>query len=143
MTEFGLPSTVVTHCKREQPVLVNGLHGNPSYWLVPMVSEDRLVGFLRLGLKGELLAYGRFGQGQQLRDFPAFSCLSKETADKEIREAFGDNYKEISAPRLSDESEFNKSYAAHELRHLISDNDVCFCSPPLKEAQQMPRATGQ
>jgi len=36
---------------------------------------------------------------------------------------------------MSDTGDFDKSYAAHELRQLISDNDVCFCSPPLKEAQ--------
>lgn len=35
---------------------------------------------------------------------------------------------------MSDKSKFNKSYAAHKLRQLISDNNVCYCSPPLKEA---------
>lgn len=35
---------------------------------------------------------------------------------------------------ISEKTEFNKAYAAHELRQLISDNDVCFCSPPLREA---------
>lgn len=98
--ELGLPGVIARHGRREQPILVKSLDDNPSYWLVPVASEDRLVGFLRLGLKGDLLAYGKFGQGRQLPDFPPLSYLSKETADREIRRAFGDSYKEISPPQL-------------------------------------------
>lgn len=98
--ELGLPGVVAERARREQSILVKDLDGNPSYWLVPVVSDDRLLGFLRLGLKGELLAYGKFGQGRQVRDFPALSYLSMETADREIRKAFGDSYEEISAPQL-------------------------------------------
>lgn len=98
--ELGLPGVIAERGRREQPMLVKDLEGNPSYWLVPMALEDRLVGFLRLGLEGELLAYGRFGQARQLRDFPPLSYLSGETANREIRKAFGDSYEEISPPQL-------------------------------------------
>lgn len=98
--ELGLPGAIAKNGRREQPILVKSLDNNPSYWLVPVASDDRLVGFLRLGLEGELLAYGRFGQGRQLGDFPRLSYLSKETADREIRKVFGDNCVEISAPQL-------------------------------------------
>lgn len=36
---------------------------------------------------------------------------------------------------ISEQKDFDKSYAAHELRQLIGDKDVSFCSPPLKEAE--------
>jgi hypothetical protein len=98
--ELGLPSVIAERGRREQPMLVKDLEGNPSYWLVPVALEDRLLGFLRLGLEGDLIAYGRFGQAQQLRDFPSLSYLSRETADTEIRQAFGDSYEEISPPQL-------------------------------------------
>lgn len=98
--ELGLPDVVAERGRREQPMLVNDMDGNPSYWLVPVVSDDRIVGFFRLGLKGELLAYGKFGQGRQVRDFPPLSYLSMVTAEREIRKVFGDSNEEISAPQL-------------------------------------------
>lgn len=98
--DLGLLDVIAKRGRREQPILVKDLHDNPSYWLVPVASEDRLVGFLRLGLKGELLAFGRFGQAQQLCDFPPLVYLSEETADREIRKAFSDSYEEISPPRF-------------------------------------------
>jgi len=98
--ELGLPDSIFKRGRRESSLLVKGLDGNPSYWLVPIASGDHLVGFIRLDLQGELLAYGRFGQGQQLRDFPPLSYLSQETADREIRKAFGDSYEEIIPPQF-------------------------------------------
>lgn len=98
--ELRLPSVIAQYMRKKKPIVVKDLNGSPSYWLVPLVSKDRIVGFLRLGLEGELLAYGRFGQGQQLHDFPPLSYLSEVTANKEIRKAFGDIYEKISPPQL-------------------------------------------
>lgn len=98
--ELGLPSAIAGRERREQAILVKDLDGNPSYWLVPVASEDRLVGFLRLDLEGNLLAYGRFGQGRQSCDFPPLSYLSGQVADREIHEAFGSSYEKISPPQL-------------------------------------------
>jgi hypothetical protein len=98
--ELGLPSTIAGRERREQAILVKDLDGNPSYWLVPVASEDLLVGFLRLDLEGKLLAYGRFGQGRQLRDFPPLSYLSGQAADREIHKAFGSSCEKISPPKL-------------------------------------------
>ena len=98
--DLGLPDVIAERGRKEQPMLVKDIDGNPSYWLVPVASGDRLVGFLRLGLEGDLLAYGRFGQGRQLCDFPPLSYLSNENAEREIYKAFGDSHEEISPPRL-------------------------------------------
>jgi hypothetical protein len=98
--ELGLPRSIAEKAGRAQPMLVKDLAGDPSYWLVPIELEDRLVGFLRLGLDGAVLAYGRFGQARELRGFPALSYLSEQTADSEIREAFGDDCEEIGRPQL-------------------------------------------
>jgi len=84
----------------KKPMVVKDLDNKPSYWLVPIASKDRLIGFIRLSLEGELLAYGKFGQGQQLRDFPPLYYLSMETAYKEIRKTFKGNFKEIGDPQL-------------------------------------------
>ena len=98
--ELRLPGAIAERTRKEQPMLVRSLDGNPSYWLIPIASGDHLVGFLRLGLEGELLAYGRFGQGRQVHDFPPLSYLSEEAANREIRKAFSDTYEDISSPQL-------------------------------------------
>ncbi len=98
--ELGLPDSIAKRMRIESSMPVKGLDGKPSYWLVPIAAGDRLVGFLRLNIHGELLAYGRFGQGRQLSDFPPFSYLSPETADREIRRVFGDKYEEIIPPQF-------------------------------------------
>ncbi len=41
-----------------EPVLVRDLHGRPGYWLVPFLSEGRLVGFARITGAGEVAAIG-------------------------------------------------------------------------------------
>jgi hypothetical protein len=98
--ELRLPDALTERTSQRTPMLVKDLDGNPSYWLVPLAGKDRVVGFLRLSLAGELLAYGRFGQGRELHDFPPFAYLSEKTARKEIEKAFGSIYQEISPPQL-------------------------------------------
>ena len=98
--ELGLPDIIIERTRKEKPMLVKDLEGNPSYWLVPLACKDRLVGFFRLGLRGDLLAYGRFGQGKELHDFPLLSSLSEETAENEIQKAFGGICDEISSPQF-------------------------------------------
>jgi hypothetical protein len=98
--DLGLPDLIAARAAGQNPVLVRDLDLNPSYWLVPIAVEDRLVGFLRLGLDGDLLAYGRFGQAQALDAFPPLAYLSQETAGREIRAAFGPGYQAITSPQL-------------------------------------------
>ncbi len=98
--ELGLPRAIAEDASKERPMLVKNLDDDPSYWLVPVALEDRLVGFLRLGLKGSLLAFGRYGQARQLREFPPLSYLSEATAEREIRRAFVDSCEEIGRPQL-------------------------------------------
>lgn len=98
--ELGLPDSILKRLRVKSSLVVNSLDGMASYWLAPLASGDRLVGFLRLDLQGQLLAYGRFGQGRQLKEFPPISYLSQETADKAIRRAFSNKYKEIIPPQL-------------------------------------------
>jgi hypothetical protein len=45
-----------------EPVLVHTLAGEPSYWLVPVEVEGRLVGFVRVNRKGESVAGGVLGR---------------------------------------------------------------------------------
>ena len=72
----------------------------PSYWLVPVTSADRLLGFVRIGLDGELKAYGRFGQARQLSGFPPLEYLSACAANRELRKRFGDGHTELGSARL-------------------------------------------
>lgn len=98
--EVRLPSSISKCLRREPPLLVKNLDDNPSYWLVPFLSEDRLVGFVRISLSGGLMAYGRFGQGKQLSDFPPISQISSKNAEKEMHKAFSKAFEEISPPQL-------------------------------------------
>jgi len=40
--ELGLPDVIAERWRKEQPILVKDIDGNPSYWLVPVASGDRL-----------------------------------------------------------------------------------------------------
>jgi hypothetical protein len=99
-TELRLPGPIAVRARREAAVIVSDLAGRPSYWLVPVASDDRLVGFLRLSLDGRLHAWGRFGQGEALEAFPPLSVLSRDDADRAIHEAFASRYSNISTPEL-------------------------------------------
>jgi hypothetical protein len=98
--ELGLPRDLAELGTSEKPLLVTDLDDSPSYWLIPIALEDRLLGFLRLGLQGDLLAYGRFGQGQLVRDFPHLSYLTEGTAYREMQKAFGSSHEDIGPPHL-------------------------------------------
>jgi hypothetical protein len=98
--ELGIPDAIIKCSRKEKPILVKNLDGNSSYWLILLACKNRVVGFLRLGLEGELLAYGRFGQSQELHDFPPLSYFSEEIARKEIHKTFDRLYDEISSPQL-------------------------------------------
>ena len=99
-TELRLPESIAVRARRETAVIVRDLAGRPSYWLVPIVSDDRLVGFLRLSLDGRLHAWGRFGQGKALEKFPPLSVLSRDDAERAIRRAFETQYADIDMPEL-------------------------------------------
>lgn len=43
-----------------KPVLVRNVFGEPSYWLVPLLSEDKLVGFVRVLGDGRIAHIGTF-----------------------------------------------------------------------------------
>lgn len=45
-----------------QPVLVRTVHGNPSYWSVPVLIRGRAAGFVRVLGTGEVAALGTFYQ---------------------------------------------------------------------------------
>lgn len=94
--ELGLPQEIYDAVKEHAPAMVSDLYGNPSYWLVPLAIENRLAGFIRLSLEGAILSYGRFGQGRKLDDLPPLSYLSKEQADRELKEAFESSHRNIS-----------------------------------------------
>ena len=98
--ELGLPDAIAEKVQRAAPLFVKDLAGRPSFWIIPVLTTDRLVGFLRLGLQGELLAYGRFGQGGTLSEFPPRYYLSVDRAEKEIHAAFGSQYVRIEPPQL-------------------------------------------
>jgi hypothetical protein len=98
--ELGLPEFILENARYEKPLLVKDLDDNPSYWLVPVAYKERLVGFFRIGLEGELLAYGRFGQGQEIESFHPLSYLNEDQVKKEMLKAFGGLYDEISSPQL-------------------------------------------
>lgn len=99
-TELRLPESIAVRARRETAVIVSDLAGRPSYWLVPIASDDRLVGFLRLSLDGRLHAWGRFGQGKALETFPPLGVLSRDDAERAIRKAFATQYAKISMPEL-------------------------------------------
>jgi len=42
------------------PVLVHDVYGRPSYWLVPVVKESYVVGFVRLTDAGDVMDLGSF-----------------------------------------------------------------------------------
>jgi hypothetical protein len=46
--------------KVDEPVLVYDVAGPPSYWLVPLESGGRVIGFARVDLSGETVAIGVF-----------------------------------------------------------------------------------
>jgi hypothetical protein len=98
--ELGLPDSVAEKAKSTKPLLVKNLEGGPSFWIIPVVNRDRLVGFFRLGLGGELLSSGRYGQGERLSEFPPHFYLSLDMAKIEIKKAFGERYVNIEPPQL-------------------------------------------
>lgn len=53
-----------------------------------------------MSLSGDLMAYGRFGQGQRLSDFPPISYISNKHAEKEMHKAFDKRFEEIDPPQL-------------------------------------------
>lgn len=100
LEQSALPDIAARCCKLGRSILISDIEENPSYWLVPAACNQRLVGFIRLGLEGKLMAYGRFGQGPQLSDLPLLSFLSEEVAGREIRRSFGSDYGELTPPKL-------------------------------------------
>jgi hypothetical protein len=46
----------------EQPVLVRDVFKNPSYWLVPVLIQERVAGFVRVLETGRVAAIGAFYQ---------------------------------------------------------------------------------
>ena len=98
--ELRLSAEIAAHGERAQPMLVRHLDGTPAYWLVPLAAQDRLAGFIRLGLAGGLLAYGRYGQAQRLDQLPPLSYLSQQGAERSIRNEYGHLYPEIDTPQL-------------------------------------------
>jgi hypothetical protein len=48
------------HAPLGQPVLVKDIFKNPSYWLVPVMVEDRVAGFVRVLGTGVVAAVGAF-----------------------------------------------------------------------------------
>jgi hypothetical protein len=124
--ELGIPGAIAERARKEQPIQVKDLDDNPSYWLVPVASGNRLAAFLRLDLDGGLLAYGKFGQGRQLRDFPPLSYLSKQRAQREIHKSFGDTCKEISSPRLVHDGPVDRIAWLSEARSVDSTSMLLF-----------------
>lgn len=59
----------------DSPVIVHTTAGEPSYWLVPLRSDDRVVGFARVTADGTVAAIGRYGGSSPL-DLDADSVLS-------------------------------------------------------------------
>ena len=98
--EMGLPRSLNRHLQRKKLLIVKNLEGDPSYWLVVFLYKGRILGFFRLDLEGELVAFGTFGRGELLTDFPPTSYVSDVTAEKEIRKSFTEKFKEISSPVL-------------------------------------------
>lgn len=98
--DLELPEEIIGLAHRGAPLMVRNLEHEPSYWLVPLEAEGRLVGFLRLDAEGNLLAHGRFGQGGSLSDFPLATVMAKEAVWTEMRSVFADRFEDIGPPTL-------------------------------------------
>ena len=44
------------------PILVKNVRKQPSYWLVPLLKESRMTGFVRVLLNGSVAQLGRYNQ---------------------------------------------------------------------------------
>lgn len=72
----------------EDPVLVHTLAGEPSYWLVPIESAGRLVGFVRVNRKGKPFAAGALGHGPRAAP-SVVTWITAEEAAERARETVG------------------------------------------------------
>lgn len=68
------------------PLLVRTTGGTPSYWLVPLEIDERVVGFVRVTGSGGIAAVGRYG-GSSTLDLDAGAVIdrvSDQLTDGEI-----------------------------------------------------------
>lgn len=98
--EMGLPELVIRNARSEKLLLVKNLTGNPSYWIALVTYHHRIAGFLHIGLDGKLLAYGRFGQGQDIGSYYPPQYFQKKYVKNEMLKAFNSVYDIISSPQL-------------------------------------------
>jgi len=98
--DLNLPDEIIMEAELGTPLPVTDIEGDPSYWLVPIQTEKYLLGYIRLGLGGKLLAYGKYGQGAKIHEFPPLAYISKDAADYAIKSTFGSKYRDIPESQL-------------------------------------------
>jgi len=72
------------------PVLVHDVFRHPSYWLVPLQTDDHVVGFVRVSGSGIVLATGTF-----CRDFKNLSTCPKVATGISLEEVIRIVHEEI------------------------------------------------
>jgi hypothetical protein len=80
----------------EQPILVKNVFRSPSYWIVPLLKESQMVGFVRVLLNGKVAHIGIYNKPGKLGRSPAFitqveSTEASKLASKRIREDIGES----------------------------------------------------
>ena len=69
-----------------EPVLVSTVGGEPSYWTVPIESDGRVIGFVRVSGTAQVVAAGAFYRDpQRLEGCP--SAVTGITAQEAVRQA--------------------------------------------------------
>ncbi len=76
-----------------EPILVHNLMGESSYWVVPILKDDRLVGFARIGRDGEIEAIGSLSGATTVTGIDAEEALKLLKSQVELEEG-----EELSTP---------------------------------------------
>jgi len=69
-----------------EPVLVHNLMGEPSYWVVPLLKDNTLVGFARIGKDGEIEAIGSLSGATTVTGIDAEEALKLLKSQVELEE---------------------------------------------------------
>jgi hypothetical protein len=77
----------------QEPILVRDVFKTPSYWVVPVLLEGRVAGFIRILGEGEVAALGAFYQRpEQIKTCPqTFPALNAGEAKRQAQERVSGN----------------------------------------------------
>ena len=75
--------------KTREPVLVSNLEKTPSYWIVPFVFEEFVIGFVRIFISGQIFSVGSFISNAEHLDrcTKIITGISRENAVQNLRKS--------------------------------------------------------